>query len=648
MIDLYKQSEHHKSSLKNYAPVHIAALVFLLIMGVSSFYPEANVRVGFANTEETLAENDQVAGDVGDQILSASRVDRGFAEPVLISDDIRLDETQLPLDTLFWADEDDSTVIETILNTMTDEQMLSQVFLIGWESEDASGPIMDWIRQRGLGGVKIFGWNGNNVGRLAEALSTMQASALGGPFGIPLFTATDQEGGWVRHIKDVTSITPGNMAIGASALPMDSYLSGYFIGQQLRAIGVNMNFAPTVDVYVNSQAHVIGPRAFSSDPLQSALLGLSFFQGMQQAAVIATAKHFPGHGNALGDSHGYMPVIEDDFDTVWQRDLLPYRMMIPEGLPAILSGHLNFPNITGDDKPASLSPYFKQEILHERLKFEGIVVTDDLYMGGAVNYGDRQGWSMDTIVLEALKAGNDMIMLSDTPALNDRIWTTSLTEMQENPEFHARVREAVSRILRVKLRFLKPEWRVPLTTDPNQVYEDISEFSGQPFFQEQAARGVTLIRDLGIPFIPHEDERVLLAGQDRDFLRQGQIAYPGAATYFFSYTPFYDADPQVISTLHRLAGNYDKVIVNLANPNSLEVIKGLEEYGDKIIVFSSLTPVYLEDLPWVNSAIAVYGWGEESFEAGFAALKGAIPFRGSLPVLLHPSDDPIQGSSSNQ
>ena len=171
----------------------------------------------------------------------------------------------------------------------------------------------------------------------------MQRSAADTRLGIPLFIATDQEGGWVRHVKSKTSITPGNMAIGASGLPYDAYWSGYYIGQELKSIGINMNFAPTVDVYSNIDAHVIGPRAFSQDPLETAQLALAYFKGMEETGVVSTAKHFPGHGNAAEDSHGILPRIDISFDTLWERELLPYRYLIDRDLPTVMSGHLSLP-----------------------------------------------------------------------------------------------------------------------------------------------------------------------------------------------------------------------------------------------------------------------------------------------------------------
>ncbi len=621
MIDLYKQSEHQRNSLRHYTPVHLAALLSTIILSLSFISPPRPMESKF-----TMADIDPPVP-----------AGQGLDSPIFIAQDLRLDPAKPPGDKLFWSSTPESELVEELLSSMSDEELISQLFLLGWVSERAEGPIMDWISKRAVGGVKVFGWNGKNLATLSQALTEMQKSALETEYGIPLFTATDQEGGWVRHIKDATSITPGNMAIGASALPMDSYLSGYYIGRELRAIGINMNFAPAVDVYVNNQAHVIGPRAFSANPRETAVLGLAFFHGMQEAGIIATAKHFPGHGNAQGDSHGYLPVIEDDFDTVWQRDLLPYRVMIPEGLPAVLSAHLSFPNITGNNRPASLDSYFKNKVLREALNFQGIIITDDLYMGGAMSYGDGEGWDMARIVLEAVRVGNDMVMLSETPAINDRIWNLIVEEYQTSPTFRERVLESVGRILRIKLRYLKPEWRVPLELNTRHVYEDLKKNHSQPFFQEQAARGITLIKGDNIPYTNANGERILLAGQDGDFIREGSKNYPGSGTYYFSYLPFYSAEQQVIDDLRRLIPAYDRVIFNLVNPNSFEVLQSLRSFADKIIVISTLTPIYLEDAPWVRSAIAVYGRGVESFSAGFAAMKGEIPFRGNLPVSISPS-----------
>jgi beta-N-acetylhexosaminidase len=525
-------------------------------------------------------------------------------------------------------------LIDSLLARMTPEERVAQLLMVSWTTEEPTPEIMRWIRERNIGGVKIFGWNGEDLPVLAAAVGEMQTASLETPLAIPLFTATDQEGGWVRHIKDGTSITPGNMAIGATGLPFDAYMTANHIGLELRALGVNMNFAPTVDVYINADAHVIGPRAFSDNPVETGLLGVAYFRGMDQTGVMATAKHFPGHGNARGDSHGMLPIIYDDFDTVWNRDLLPFRMLVREGIPAVLSGHLSFPEITGDTVPASISPYFKQEVLRDRLNFEGVVITDDLYMGGALEYGLAEGWDFAELVKRAIEAGNDIVMLSQTPGFDGVIWNRLMDAYRDDPAFRRRVEESVRRILRVKLAYLRPESRVPLIPDVARIRSYMRSLPSQEFFLDQAGRSVTIVRNRDLPYTPQPGERILLAGKDQDFFRVGRRFFPVAGEFRFSNNAFYFSTAADRQRFASMAEQYDTVIFLMSDPNSVQVLEMIRETDVNVIVYSILTPVYLADLPWVETAIAVYGWGVESFETGFGALRGDFEATGRLPVVL--------------
>ncbi|MDR1179601.1 MAG: glycoside hydrolase family 3 protein, partial [Spirochaetales bacterium] len=390
---------------------------------------------------------------------------------------------------LFWREAPPEEIVRELLEAMSDEEILGQVFLVGYQSERPTPQLMEWLRERNIGGVKIFGWNAENLYTLADSVALMQRAAYNTRHGIPLFVATDQEGGWVRHVKGDTSVTPGNLAIGASGRPYDAYMSGFYIGQEISAVGVNMNFAPAVDVYTNPLAHVIGPRSFSSDARLTGSLSVAFYKGLARAGIISTAKHYPGHGGAEGDSHGRMPEISADFDTLWNQDLLPYRLLIAEDIPAILSGHLSFPVISGDKRPASLSPFFARDLLRGRLGFEGILITDDLYMSGA-RWG---GLSFAGICVEALAAGSDMIMLSQTPGANDAIWKAVLRRYQDDGAFRVHIREAAGRILRIKLKYLKKPGGI-FTPDRNAIDAIPSEESRR-FFLDQAARSITLVRN---------------------------------------------------------------------------------------------------------------------------------------------------------
>lgn len=534
----------------------------------------------------------------------------------------------------FWSELPDEDAVETLLREMTAEERVAQLFLVGWPAEGPSEELVEWIERRNIGGVKVFGWNGDNLPQLTSEISRLQRSAAATPHSIPLFVATDQEGGWVRHVKGSTSLTAGNIALGATRRPEDSFLTGKLIGEELRRLGINMNFAPTVDVYLNPEAHVIGPRAFSSDPWQTAILATAYYRGLESQRVIATAKHFPGHGNAEGDSHGMLPVLSESLDELWERDLVPYRVLFREGLPAVLTGHLSFPSVTGDRRPASISPVLTEELLRDRLGFDGLVITDDLYMGGALEYGARNGMDFAEVCLAAVEAGNDLIMLSRTPALDGSIFATIFDAYKARPDFRRRVDDSVRRILTAKLRYLKPQDRAELYPRYPASAGSASAGDGEEnpgFVLDQASRSVTLLRNGGLP-IREDNRSILLAGNDWDFIREGTRFFPDADTLFVDQAHFYQADGEQTQRLVQRAAGYDTVVFCLSSPATLEMARRLEFLGNRVIIVSSLTPVYLRELPWVDTALAVYGWGPESFRAGFAVLAGEIGAHGSLPL----------------
>jgi beta-N-acetylhexosaminidase len=526
----------------------------------------------------------------------------------------------------FAGPEDPQTLAAALTNDMSDEEALAQTFMLGWVGAEPSPTIIRWIRDRSIGGIKIFGWNTDDTQKLAETVGVLQRTALGTRLNIPLLVATDQEGGWIRHVKGTTSETPGNMAIGASGYPRDAYYTGYYIGRELAVLGINMNFAPNVDLYTNRDSSLIGTRAFGEDPVQAGILGAAFVKGQKAAGIIATAKHYPGHGDTDLDSHGVLPRINANFELLWERELIPYRLLAREGIPAIMSGHLAFPNTQAGMIPASLSSWFLQDILRDRIRYRGLIITDDLMMNGAT----ASAGSVSQAAKQALLAGNDIIMFSSTPNLNDRVWTYLIASMQEEPGFRNRVRDAARRILEIKLTYLRGETAVPYIPDLRKVAANLPDQEGAAFFLDLAARSVTIIsgaQDASgegiLPLTPEKAGRVLLAGNYMDFFTTGRAAFPGAFSYWYS--------PGAITELRRYAGEADTIIFCLSDQEGLSILKNLASLGKQVIVFSVLSPVYTDGLSWVDGAIAVYSYAPESFAAGFSAILGRIPALGKLP-----------------
>ena len=516
-----------------------------------------------------------------------------------------------------------------IVNAMTDAEALGQILMFGYPGDAPHRETLRWIREAGLGGVKVFGWNAENLERLAETVGVYQRAARSSRFGIPMLIATDQEGGWVRHVKGSSSITPGNMALGADPVPADAFETGRIIGRELAAVGVNMNFAPTIDVFVDPEADVIGPRAFMADPYWTGILGTAFAKGQEEFGVISTAKHFPGHGDTADDSHGTLPVVLAGLDTLRERDLVPYRTMIASGLPAVMVGHLAFPSITGNGLPATLSSNLLTDLLRGELGFKGVAITDDLFMSGA----RTDGAPLHEVCYRAVRAGADIVLVSQGPEDHRMIHRRLLGEMERGAGFRMRVREAARRVIALKLSRLKGEAAVPLFP-PVPPREAVPAPGTDAFLLSQAARGITLVRSGRFPVPADKAGDVLLVGSHPNFFSEGLRRYPGAGTWYLRYKESDEELRKGGRVLARSARAFNTVIALVSDAESAVILDELAPEADKVVLMSVLSPVHLDKLMWARTSIAAYGRGRESFRAAFAALSGDFVPEGRLPIPL--------------
>jgi beta-N-acetylhexosaminidase len=293
-----------------------------------------------------------------------------------------------------------------------------------------------------------------------------------------------------------------------------------------------------------------------------------------------------------------------------------------------MSAHLAFPNTPGGRTPASLSPWFLQDVLRGKLNFQGLIITDDLMMYGALQYTR----SVPRAARLALEAGNDMIMLSTSPHLNDAVWVYLTATMRNNPAFRERVRDACRRVLQLKLEHLRGENKIPFVPDLYRVQNEVPTPEADAFFLGLAARSVTTINGENLfPLTQENAGRVLLAGNFAEFINAGQRAFPGATTFHLSRGP---------AALAAYMRNADTVIFCLSNAAGLGILQearrlvGTAMNDRNVIVFSILNPVFLEDLYWANGAVIVYSYAPVSFVAGFSAILGRIPAQGRLPFSL--------------
>ena len=285
------------------------------------------------------------------------------------------------------------------------------------------------LRHPLVGSVILFTRNYANSDQLAKLVADIHA--VRSP---ALVVAVDQEGGRVQRFRAGFSALPAPRRIGhefdvdAKQGVAFARTMGWLMAAELRAHGVDLSFAPCVDLDLGI-SEVIGDRAFHSKPEVVAQLALAYMAGMKDAGMAATAKHFPGHGAVVADSHKSLPVDRREWNELGN-ELLPYRRLIANGIPGVMVAHILFPAV--DPKPASLSRRWIQNALREELRFEGAIFTDDLSMGGAAEFGD--------IVARAdaaLSAGCDVL-----PVCNDRASVSKLLDglkFEVEPAAHLRL-----------------------------------------------------------------------------------------------------------------------------------------------------------------------------------------------------------------
>ncbi len=527
----------------------------------------------------------------------------------------------------FWSRLPNDELAEKITDEMTDSELLAQTFMFGWAGAEPPELLYQWV-ERGLGSVKVFGWNTDDIYLVAKSISGLQKQAAEGRFQIPLFVATDQEGGWIRHVKGDTSITPGNMAIGAGGYPVDSWKTAYYISREIKALGINMNFAPTVDLFTDHDSSIIGTRSFGDDPDKTGVLGAAFVSGSEAAGVIATAKHYPGHGDTSIDSHGKLPVINIDFETFKNRELIPYLYLIKEKVPAIMSGHLSFPQIESSGAPASLSYYFLTDLLRNQLGYEGLIITDDMMMVGATVYAG----TMSNSFKMALEAGNDIILSSTTAKLNEALWYKNLELMTTDESFRNRVKDAARRVLKAKLDYFKSGNAAPLYPDAASIDSYIPDREGEKFFLEQACRSVTVEKQGSLPLTADKAGRVLLMGSLTSFFEAGRKRYPGAGEFHYNYETGPNETQWVLDNLPSVAAGYDTIIICVSSENHVRIAEYFRGLGKRVVVLCNMTPTLTESLQWADSILLGYSWRcDYSLKAMLGAVNGEYVPQGTKP-----------------
>lgn len=330
--------------------------------------------------------------------------------------------------------------IQDKLDAMSLDEKVSQMIIPQAPRATSLEAVSKKLETAPYGGYILMGENYRTLKKTREFIEKMQSMAK-----TPLIITTDQEGGSVQRVQSITNVQatdiPFMWQVGQTGDTAKAKTIGRVMAEEMRTIGINVDNAPDADVYSNPYNTVIGQRSFSSDPEVVSKMSLALANGLDENGVIATYKHFPGHGNTATDSHSALPVIESTRAELDATDLVPFKNAIKNGAKIIMVGHIALPNVTGDNTPASLSKNLTTDLLRNELGFKGLIMTDGLNMGALTsNYEDAEIYQM------AVEAGADLLVLPIDPELAVQV-------IKENVD-EKRIDESVYRILSFKEKYL--------------------------------------------------------------------------------------------------------------------------------------------------------------------------------------------------
>jgi beta-N-acetylhexosaminidase len=316
---------------------------------------------------------------------------------------------------------------------------IGQLLIIGFDGTEMSPGLAALLTRLQPAGVILFARNITGGEQTYKLLTDCQARVA-----TPLFTAVDMEGGRVDRFRNVIGGTPSAADVFATRDRKLFRKHGKVIGESCRTLGFNTDFAPVVDLAFEVSKTVMSSRAVSADPKQAVLYAREFLQGLRAANVIGSAKHFPGLGEGNLDTHHELPSINKSWKKIWAEDLYPYRVMRRE-LSMILIGHANYPQITHDGAPASLSRKWIADVLRKKIGYRGLVVSDDLEMGGVLKAAP-----IEQAAVEHIRAGGDLCLICHIEEYVTRSYEALIKEAESNRKFAQRATESAARILAFK------------------------------------------------------------------------------------------------------------------------------------------------------------------------------------------------------
>ena len=526
-----------------------------------------------------------------------------------------------------------------ILETMTLEQKVGQMFMVGFSGTTVNNNLINAINKYKFGNIIYMGTNvsdSSNVVNLSQNIQNLVINTT----KIPAFISIDQEGGMVVRFTEQATHFIGAMGLTATNDSSKAYKIGRLSGQELRHFGINMNLSPSLDVNNNSDNPVIGIRSYSDNPNVVGVYGSQMIKGLTESNVIAVAKHFPGHGDTVVDSHYGLPSINHSIQRLNDVELKPFKMAIDNGIDAIMSAHIIFSEIDPSN-PATLSSKVINDLLRKELGFNGIVLTDAMGMAAIdSNYG------AEVAAVKAINAGIDILLYTESTTSSVGAYNGVLNAIKNGEIKESTIDESVLRILSKKIKMNLFNDYLPknnLTT---------IDFNNNYSINMELIRNSITLNKGNIDFFDSEKSTYFLSTVNNRYpLEPGLVVNASnntlstlAVKYFNDLGNNQVEKETIESTLNNTriqniknkAKNYEQIVVALENITATQItlVNELVSINSNLILVSLKNPYDIEKVKSVKNHICTYGYYTETVMSLFDLLNKKYKAKGVMPLSL--------------
>ncbi|MDQ0058618.1 beta-N-acetylhexosaminidase [Paenibacillus harenae] len=344
--------------------------------------------------------------------------------------------------------------IQEQIDGMTLEEKIGQMVIIGLEGTRADKDAINMINKNKIGGFILYKDNMNNADQIVSLLNALKSKNETNK--VPLWLSVDQEGGKVNRLPKAFVAMPTAKSMGAADNENYTQAVGQATGLALKSLGFNMDFAPVLDINSNPDNPVIGNRSFGSDADTVIRHGIETMEGLRSSDIAAVVKHFPGHGDTSVDSHLELPVIGKSLSELKKFELLPFKEAIAQDADAVMVAHLLIPSLD-DANPASLSKRIITDLLRDELGYDGVVMTDDMTMGGIVNHND-----IGEAAVRSVLAGTDIVLVGHDNVKQIKVLNALKASAAEGDLTEEMINAHVHRILALKAKYALSESDGPI------------------------------------------------------------------------------------------------------------------------------------------------------------------------------------------